>query len=203
MKRQLLGFLLMSGIVLQCVCPVWAQQTDPIGQAKAQLRLLEAVEKDPTASPEAKSLNRRFLRERRLQLQALLTKAIAGLRDYQARVKSSLTVDENEAIENSIRNFEGSLQELNESMRASNSSDFPANEVTAVERAATTHSVPTAVRVDNASLRTSESDLNSGSIPAVDSSTNRAINTSPGTPAAVQANDCLVPIPTGGLHHHP
>jgi len=88
MKRRLLGFLLMSGLMLQSVFPIWAQQMDPIDQAKQQIQLLEAVDKDPTASPEAKSINRRFLRERRLQLQALLTKAITGLRDYQARVGS-------------------------------------------------------------------------------------------------------------------
>jgi len=203
MKRQLLGFLLITGIIIQCVGPVWAQQTDPIGQAKAQIRLLEAVEKDPTASPEAKSLNRRFLRERRLRLQALLTKAIAGLRDYQARVKSSLTGDENEAIENSIRSFENGLQELNESMRASNSSDFPANEVTAVERAVVTQPLPAEVRGGSASLRTSESDSNSVTTSAGDSSTNLATSTNPVTPAATPANDCSVPIPVGGSNCYP
>lgn len=203
MKRQLLSFLLISGIILQCVCPVGAQQTDPIAQVKAQIRLLEGVDNDPTTSPEARSLNRKFLRERRLQLQALLTKAIAGLRDYQARVKSSLTSDENESIENSIRSFESGLQELKAAMRASNSSDFPANEVTAVERAVATRSVSTEVGGDNLSLRTSASDSNSGSIPAVSSSANLATITNPITPAKAPANDCSVPIPVGASTCYP
>ena len=203
MKRRLLGFLLMSGLILNAVCPIWGQQTDPIGQAKQQIRMLEAVEKDPTTSPEAKSLNRRFLRERRLQLQALLTKAIAGLRDYQARVKSSLTVDENEAIENSIRGFEKSLQELKDTMQASNSSEFPVSEITAAESASARRS-PTVSRGSVAQTeRSTQSELGRESTQATNSSTDNLAPGSPATTAVTQAGDCAVPIPRGGSTCYP
>ena len=197
MKRQLLGFLLISGIIFHSVGPIQAQQADAIGQAKAQIRLLEAVERDPTASPEAKSLNRRFLRERRLQLQALLTKAIAGLRDYQARVKSSLTADENEAIENSIQSFENGLKELNESIQASGPPDFPSSEVTA--RAVATGSISTEVSgISRApSPGTLESDTSSGQSLVANPTSNLATNPNLVAAPAPLQNDCSVPIPVG------
>jgi hypothetical protein len=200
MKRRLLGFLLMSGLMLHYVCPISAQQTDPIGQAKQQIRLLEAVEKDPTASPEAKSLNQRFLRERRLQLQVLLTKAIAGLRDYQARVRSSLTGDENEVVENSIRSFEKSLQELNDTLQASNSSGFPANEITAVASASTGRSLPPTVSRENVAQvqRSAQSESVSESTQASNTTTAKLATDSSAIAAVTQATDCDVPIPRGG-----
>jgi hypothetical protein len=206
MKRRLLGFLLMSGLMLQSVFPIWAQQMDPIDQAKQQIQLLEAVDKDPTASPEAKSINRRFLRERRLQLQALLTKAITGLRDYQARVGSSLTREESEAVENSIRSFEKSLQELKDTMQVANSSEFPASQVTALETAsAVTRSAPPFIRRGDStpSQTTAASDSTSDSNPATNSSSaSSATNSSLAAPAAPQA-DCATPIPTGGSTCYP
>lgn len=197
MKRRLLGFLLMSALMLQPVFSVSGQQIDPIRQAKQQIQLLEAVEKDPTASPEAKSINRRFLQERRLQLQALLTKAITGLRDYQARVKSSLTSDENETIENSIRSFEKSLEELKDTMKMANLSEFPESEISALETASA-RSGSTPLGRDNPTQlpltlvpdSTSESTATSSNPATV------IANASTGTATTAPANDCAVPIPT-------
>lgn len=206
MKRRLLGFLLMSGLVLQSVFPVWAQQRDPIDQAKQHIQLLEAVDKDPTTSPEAKSLNRRFLRERRLELQTLLTKAITGLRDYQARVGSSLTRDEIEAVETSIRAFEKALQELKDTMQMANSSEFPAGQVTALETASVdTRSAPPFVRRGDATRNqtVAASDSTSDSNPATNSgSAISATNSGTTAPATLQA-DCATPIPTGGSTCYP
>jgi hypothetical protein len=193
MKRRLLGFLLMSAVMLQPVFSVSGQQMDPIRQAKQQIQMLEAVEKDPTASPEAKSINRRFLQERRLQLQALLTKAIAGLRDYQARVRSSLTSDENATIENSIQSFEKSLQYTK---KTANLAEFPASEISALETASA-GTGPTSPGRDNPTELPSTlvGASTTASIPATGSNAATvAANASPATPVA--ANDCAVPIPT-------
>jgi ElaB/YqjD/DUF883 family membrane-anchored ribosome-binding protein len=206
MKRRLLGFLLIGGLMLHSVFPICGQQIDPIDRARQQIQLLEAVDKDPTTSPEAKSINRRFLRERRLQLQGLLTKAIAGLRDYQARVGSSLTRDESEAVENSIRSFEKSLQELKDAMQMANSSEFPTSQISALATASSaTRSTPPFVdRGDSTRGQTTVApDSTADSNPATNSTTaGSASNSSPAIPASLQA-DCAIPIPTGGSACYP
>jgi len=204
MKTRLLGFLLMSGFMLQSVFPILGQQTDPISQAKQQIQLLELVDKDPTTSPEAQIINRRFLRERRIQLQTLLTKAITGLRDYQARVGSSLTRDESEAVENSIRSFERSLQELKDTIQIADSSEFPVKQIIP-EPTTATRSAPFFVRrgVSTRGQPALASDSTSDSKLEINSSLDSsATNSSPATPAAPQA-DCATPIPTGGSTCYP
>ncbi len=185
MKRRLLGYLLMSGLMMQAAFPVWAQQQlDPIRETKAQIKRLEAVEKDPTTSAEAKVLNLKFLQERRLKLSGLLVKAIAGLRDYQLRVKSSLTNDENAAIETSIRTLEETLQDLRATMQLASSTEFSSGQVTSRELALTAPSAPAFVAENNPGATTN-------------AATTTTASTNPSTAAVAPppAADCATLIP--------
>jgi hypothetical protein len=202
MTRRWLGLLLIGGLMLQSSFSVRAQQIDSVEQAKKQIQLLEIVDKDPTTSAEAKSINSRFLRERRTQLQNLLTKAIAGLRDYQARVGSSLTPSENEAVETSIRSFEQSLRDLKQTLQLANSSEFPGSSVTARETAsAATSSAPARGAADpsrNEAVAASDFTIRE-TVPAESG----LAGSSPATTAAAAQGDCATPIPTGGSTCYP
>ena len=125
MKRRLLSFIVMSAILLQSAFSICGQQTDQITKIRQEIQALEAIDKDPGTLAEVKNMNREFLQARRLLLQDLLTKAVSGLRDYQSRVKSTLTNDENQTVETSIRALEQELQELKTSMQMANSSGSP------------------------------------------------------------------------------
>lgn len=194
MKRRLLGLLLMCVVMLQSAFPICGQQTDSISQAKEQIRLLEAIDRDPTTSPEAKNINRKILRERRLQLQALLIKAIAGLREYQSRVKSTLTSDENETVESSIRTFEKTLQELKNIMQA-DSSESVAGQTTAAETSSATRAVSTSVSGHDATqserVRADDSAVPANSAPAL-RATDRVLTTQntcyPGIPTIIETD---------------
>jgi len=204
MTRRWLGLLLIGGLILQSSFSIRAQQIDSIEQAKKQIQLLEIVEKDPTTSAEAKSINSRFLRERRVQLQNLLTKAIAGLRDYQARVGSSLTPSENEAVETSIRSFEESLRNLRQTMQLANSSEFPGSSVTTRETASanTSSAPPRGVADPTRNEAAAASDLTvRETLPAESGSAASASIAA--TAATVPQGDCATPIPTGGSTCYP
>lgn len=197
MKKQLQSFLLISGLLLQLTLPVLAQGPDPIAQAREQIGVLEAVEKDPSVSAEAKSINRRILRDRRLQLRTLLLKAISGLRDYQSRVKSSLTDEENEAVENTIRGFEKNLQDLKNSMQLAAVSEYPAGQIT-TQGLASARSVPMVVPGTDAggTERTAADSTSGSSLTAV--SNLAASPTAPAPTAATPQADCATAIPRGG-----
>lgn len=82
---------------------------------------MQAVERDSSTSPEIQTLNRRFLRERRVQLQALLQQRIDALKKYQAAVNASISAEERKVIEESIREAEVDLRALENDLKADSS----------------------------------------------------------------------------------
>jgi hypothetical protein len=206
MTRRWLGLLLIGGIMLQSSFLVCAQQIDPIEQVKKQIKLLEAVDKDPTTTREAKSINIGFLRQRQVQLQNLLSKAISGLQDYQARVGSSLTPSEKEAVETSIRSLEVSLRELKQTMQLASTSEFPGSSVTGQETAsAVTGSTPALNRRHDATRNQAAvaSDFVVDAARPAESGLAGSASTSAAATAAAPQGDCATPIPTGGSTCYP
>jgi hypothetical protein len=100
-------------------CPAWAQQPDSITQLKEQIKKMEAVDRDPATPADVKSLNREFLKTRRTQLHDLVVKNLEALRKYQSNLSSSLTAEESEVVESSIRDLERALQEEKEALSSS------------------------------------------------------------------------------------
>lgn len=93
--RQLIALLLMLVIVT-----VGMAQQDPISELRRRIQEMEAVERDPSTSPEVRKLNHDFLTQRRRDLRAALAKAVEDLQSYGSRV--SLSEAEKQALANAI-----------------------------------------------------------------------------------------------------
>lgn len=110
MRARIVSALGVFALVCSCAVGVAARQSAPsntaIAQLKQEIERLEAIDRDPSVAPEVKELNRGFLLERRRRLQALLQVRVKALRDYAATVRSTLTAEEMQVIENSIREME-------------------------------------------------------------------------------------------------
>jgi hypothetical protein len=101
-----LGLLLIAAVFCS------AQQPTSIPNLKEQIAKLERIDQDPTTPEDVKSLNRRFLNERRTQLYGLLKQRLDTLKKYQATVKAILSPDENKIIDDSIAEIQTDLQTL-------------------------------------------------------------------------------------------
>lgn len=114
LKKPVRAALLIVGIVLVIAGSGWAQQQEvtSIVQLKEQIAKLEAVDRDENTPDEVRSVNRSFLEERRTQLKALLEKRVKALQSYLETVSSSLTADEKQRVESSIRSVSIELQNL-------------------------------------------------------------------------------------------
>jgi len=112
MQELLRNRLLVVGLVFLMAWPGRAQQELSINQLKEQIAKLEQIDRDPATSLEVKTLNRDFLKSRRLQLQSALAKRIDDLRKYKADVASSLTAEEIRKVEALISSLQADLTEL-------------------------------------------------------------------------------------------
>lgn len=121
-------------VVLLTAALCWAQQpAASVRTLKQQVAQLEAIDRDPTTSEEVRTLNRRFLGERRLQLQAALQHRLTTLRKYAETVKPMLSADENKVVEESLAEVERDLRDLAEHIALAKSN---ASETTAAGPAA-------------------------------------------------------------------
>lgn len=83
-RRKLTAMFLMLVIVTLSVA-----QQDPIADLKRRIQEMEAVERDPSTSPEVRKVNHDFLTERRRELRATLQKAVEDLQNYESRISLS------------------------------------------------------------------------------------------------------------------
>ncbi len=130
MKYQIMNALAL-GVLLLAAANVPGQQPSETDQLKAVIQKLEVVERDPATPPEVRELNHRFLIQRRTKLLALLKEKIKGLQTYQANVGSTLTAEENGAIENSI----AALRKILSKVEADTQSDSSSGTPSAIETA--------------------------------------------------------------------
>ena len=112
MQELLRNRLLVVGLVFLMAWPGRAQQELSINQLKEQIAKLEQIDRDPATSLEVRTLNRDFLKSRRLQLQSALAKRIDDLGRYKADVASSLTAEELGKVEALISSLQADLTEL-------------------------------------------------------------------------------------------
>lgn len=119
MKQASKTLLFVGGFILFSTCySIRAQeQFVTMSQLKEQILTLERVDRDPSITSEVKRLNYNFLEERRTQLRALLKTRINALTQYKKAAAASLSRDEIQVIENSIRNLEDDLHRLEISMQ--------------------------------------------------------------------------------------
>lgn len=111
--RRLLTILLLIGFINPGpASPVLAQQAVSIKQIKEQIAVMEETDRKAEMSPDVRRLNAEFLRGRRAQLQALLTTRVNALRNYYFTIGKSLSAEEKQAVEKSIRDLEEELQQL-------------------------------------------------------------------------------------------
>lgn len=83
-RRRLTAMFLMLVIVTLSVA-----QQDPIADLQRRIQEMEAVERDPSTSPEVRKVNHDFLTQRRRELRAALQKAVEDLQNYESRVTLS------------------------------------------------------------------------------------------------------------------
>lgn len=124
MKR--LSRILIAAIILNGLAPVPAslgQQVEAtIGDPlREQIAKLEAVERDPSTSPEVRELNRGFLLSRRAQLRGELKKRVGALEAYLSSGAGILVEAEAKAVRASIQNLKAELQSLGGGERANDS----------------------------------------------------------------------------------
>lgn len=120
--------LLSSG---SSVCAQQSQDTS-VAQLKEQIKILEATDRDARTLSEVRELNRTFLKQRRIQLQALLQKRSDALREYLATVGPSLNADEKQLVEDSIRQADEDVHALAREMQAGSSAELSTSLPTAV-----------------------------------------------------------------------
>lgn len=93
-----------------------AQEVASAGNSISKIRedyeRLLAVERNPETPPEVREMNQNFLNQRRAQLVAALRTRINALRMYQASLVSTLSGDENQAVEKSVSRLIEELQAL-------------------------------------------------------------------------------------------
>jgi hypothetical protein len=90
-----------------------------LDQLRASIRNLEAKDRDPSLSPEIKTINRQLLTELRGRLLRQLTSRLDALRRYQAEIKSS--VDDrvvNQMIESRVAALEKEINDLRQALAA-------------------------------------------------------------------------------------
>lgn len=110
--RAGLMLLVITSLLNYLPLSVKAQQ-DPVRQLKEQIALLTQIQKRPDTTSEVKQINAELLRQRQRQLVAALQGKIEALREYRAAVGKALNPEDNQLIENSIRNLESELAAVN------------------------------------------------------------------------------------------
>src|SRR5947209_3536117 len=197
MKSRSISSLIICALVLSSVASALGQQARPdnagISQLQEEVEKLEAVERDPSTSPEVRELNGGFLRERRQQLYAQLRGRTAALRRYLNDLKGTLTQEEVQVVERSLQKLEQESASLAAALRtgASEQQDGTNAETT---NAATSASAAPAVAIRNAAYVPAERTEQRPFGPAVNEST----TTAPRPDAALTnaaPSDAASPIP--------
>lgn len=89
-----------------------SSQTNEIERLKQAIEKLEEADKDPTIPDDVKQINRRYLQQRRSELETFLNNRIAGLRRYLEVVGEGLDENQRKEIEGLIRAAEQDLAKL-------------------------------------------------------------------------------------------
>jgi len=119
-KRALLAIVLTLALCQQTLAQ---QPAATIAEVKAQIARMEQVEQDANISADVKTLNRKFLQQRRNQLQTLLTQKLADLRRYSSDLGASLSAAEQQELARQIDDTERELGQLNGTSLAGTSRD--------------------------------------------------------------------------------
>jgi hypothetical protein len=118
--RSFCAALLMIAILVVPATHLFGQTSaeHSVAQLKEEIRKLQAIDRDESTSAEVRVLNQIFIKQRRVELRALLTKNIASLRKYLTTVETSLRPEEKLIVQNTIDNAEKDLQSLTEANEA-------------------------------------------------------------------------------------
>lgn len=137
--RALLALALTLAVCQQTLAQ---QPAATIAEVKAQIARMEQVERDENISADVKALNRKFLQDRRRQLQTLLTRKLEDLRRYRTDLGAALSAAEQQELAKQIDESERELEQLNgNSLAGATGADGPsANTLPATEpRAESVH----------------------------------------------------------------
>jgi len=117
---RVLRLLLIITLFTLPATSILAQSANNISvpQLKEEIQRLIAVERDATTPADVRTVNRIFLKQRQIQLQSLLQKNVDGLRSYLERLGNSLRPEETLIVENTIKQAEQDLRNLNEEIAA-------------------------------------------------------------------------------------
>ena len=117
--------LVITTLIVLLSVNVLAQQTSElsVAQLKEQIQLLLKIDRDENTSTEVRKLNSIFLKQRRMQLEVLLTKNLEKLRSYLSTIAPSLTSEEKLIVQNTIDTLEKDLKSLTEDTAVRSSND--------------------------------------------------------------------------------
>ena len=130
--HRAVGMILIGAVLCSA-----QQQTASVPKLKEQIAKLEEIDRDSATPDDVRSLNRRFLNERREQLYGLLKQRLDTLQKYQATVKAMLSLAENKTIEDSIAEIQTDLQGLKQFINPSNGNGSALEAATSQPPAAT------------------------------------------------------------------
>ena len=143
-------FLRLLLIVVSLILPSVSLAAQPpkeltVAQLREEIQKLLVVERDVNTPAEVRDLNRIFLKKRRIQLQELLQKNVAGLKKYLATLEASLSPEEKLIVQNTITNAEKELQALTEDIQGRSSGEIAANTASAPDANGTADPGPATV----------------------------------------------------------
>lgn len=188
MKSKFRSRLFIAVVLLVTLVAAAQEQDDlSIAQLKEQIQKLESIDRDPATPFEVKSINRDFLKTRRVQLRTILARRIEALRKYQSDLGSDLTKDENKVIANSVTLFEKDLQDLDKKMNAVQESASAASP-TRQDFGGDGGGLGAMARSTPASGSTSTPRSNAMSLPPVSPATTQSSSCYPGAPALIVTN---------------
>ncbi len=96
------------------------QQAKSLAQMRAEIKVLEAVERNPETLAEVLELNRKFIVAKRKQLRTALVRRKNALSNYLTTVGSSLEEREIQAVQTSIAALENESRQLTAQLNAVN-----------------------------------------------------------------------------------
>lgn|GEM_PF-6588720 len=117
MKATFTTSIAVAVILLSALAGLAQQAEGPnLADLRKEIQELIVIDRNDSTPQEARSLNRKFIRERQARLHSLLEERIAAMNKYQESVRAIIGPEERTAVQDAIRDFEKELKNLDVEM---------------------------------------------------------------------------------------
>lgn len=190
-SRLLSGLLTLCLAILLPAAPAFAQQKgDPLTELREQIAALTKVDAAAETPPEIRSMNRRFLDQRRAQLLGALKYKAETMRNYLSGVGAHLSAAERKTVEQALAEVEREASAVETGLGGG----APAPAAATVDTAATPPSHASEPKPQAAAAEPAPAPAASAAAPATAART-------PAQPAAAVQADCYFDAPPLLVNH--